>query len=326
MTYQGDPSTLFDSKEDESHETKLIELSACNDNHCLVRSGNWLLLVNASIEFHLMNLFTGKRVDLPAMNSSGRSKHENMDSSRETKKYSNKLKENIKCIKSAVLWINERTGDYVVAWVLRQNYLFSYKKGDDSWSRLILQGRDSRGFFDMAYKNSKLYVFTTDHYIRIFDFSRVFPKEEEGIKNPYWNHPFDFVEQPWEYIWRRKIAIGKSGEVLVILSLKEKKYEEKLLFYVFKMNLESGKWERVYSIGDGHDEMLIFGHGVTIRAPVRDGGDGVKSDSICFVEDDVWEDSDHLSKCGVFDLATSKITWPKNLLIDQTHWCFPRFA
>lgn len=83
----------------------------------------------ASIEFHLLNLFTGKRVDLPAMNSSGRSNkvlgHENMDSSlgRETKKYSGKLKENIKYITSAVLWINERTGDYVVAWVLSHNHL-----------------------------------------------------------------------------------------------------------------------------------------------------------------------------------------------------------
>lgn len=138
----------------------------------------------------------------------------------------------------------------------------------------------------MAYKNSK---FTTDHHIKIFDFSRHFPKEEEGIKNPYWNHPFHFVEQPWEYIRRRKIATGKSGEVLVILSLKEEKYEEKLLFYVFKMNLEGGKWERVYSIGD---EMLIFGHGVTISFNMFDG---VKIDSKyhLYLQNDLYFCSDH---------------------------------
>ncbi|KAH0923957.1 hypothetical protein HID58_023975 [Brassica napus] len=33
--------------------------------------------------------------------------------------------------------------------------------------------------------------------------------------------------------------------------------------------------------------MLIFGHGVTVRAPVKDVGDGVKSGSICFVDDDI---------------------------------------
>ncbi|ESQ32980.1 hypothetical protein EUTSA_v10005703mg [Eutrema salsugineum] len=216
---------------------------------------------------------------------------------------------------SAVVWINETTGDYVVAWIFRQHYLFSYKKGDASWSNLtLIKGTDS-GFLDVAYRYDKLFVFTTDQQVRIFDFSGDFP-DEVIANNPYWDRPFGFVEQPWEYVWKRKICIQKSGEVLVILSLKEVKYEEKLLFYVFKLNLESGKWERVDSIGDD-DEMLILGHGVTVRAPV---GDGIfKSDSICFVEDDVWPDQDDeddhhgASKCGVFNIATRKIEWHKKM-------------
>ncbi|KAL1224941.1 putative F-box protein [Cardamine amara subsp. amara] len=89
------------------------------------------------------------------------------------------------------------------------------------------------------------------------------------------------------------------------------------------MNLESFKWERVYSNGN---EMLVFGQGVTIGLRLKDLGAGIKSDSIYFVDDDVWEDHrdhDHLvSNCGVFDIATSRIEWPKKICheINSTQW------
>ncbi|CAL9222486.1 unnamed protein product [Arabidopsis halleri] len=166
-----------------------------------------------------------------------------------------------------------------------------------------------------------LYLLTIDHRIKIFYFSGdFFTGEQYG----YWGSPFNFVAQPWEYVWKRKLAIRRSGEVLIVLSLKEKvKKEEKLLFYIFKMNLESCKWERVYSIGD---EMLIFGRGVTVPLALKDLGDGIKSDSIYFVDEDVWpdhKDHDHrVSNCGVFDIATSKIEWPKKIycFINKSHW------
>ncbi|CAA7049898.1 unnamed protein product [Microthlaspi erraticum] len=233
---------------------------------------------------------------------------------------------------SAVLWIDDTTGDYFVAWIFRQQHLLSHKKGEVSWLNLIPQGTGSGGLLDVAYKNMKLYVFTIDYHIKIFDFSRGNPNKEEHVNNPYRNYPFQFVEDPWEYIWKRKIAIRNSGEVLIILSLKEKERyehdEERHLFYVFRMN--RGTWERVYSIGD---EMLVFGHGVTVTAPVGDCfGDGIKSGSICFVDDDVWPDhQDHdrrASDCGVFDLATSRIEWRKRLCvyINKTQWLAPGVA
>ncbi|KAF8117594.1 hypothetical protein N665_0009s0114 [Sinapis alba] len=223
--------------------------------------------------------------------------------------------------KSAVLWINEKTGDYFVAWTFKHAYLFSYKKGDDTWLNLRNSNKGSR-YLDMAYRNSKLYVLTTDHRINIFYFSG------EGNENPYLNHRFHFDEQPWKNIWKMKIAVQESGEVLIILSLKEEKHKRKIMFYIFKMNFESSKWERVYSIGD--HEMLIFGHGVTVRAPVEDVGDGVKSGSICFVEDDVWPDHDHRggSNCGVFNVATSEIEWHRKpcFYINESQWFVPWFA
>ncbi|CAE5973583.1 unnamed protein product [Arabidopsis arenosa] len=206
----------------------------------------------------------------------------------------------------AVLWVNETTGDYVVAWTFMQRYLFSYKKGDGFWRDLNSNGK-SLVLFDMACENSMLYLLTNDHRIKIFYISGDF---FTGEQNRYLGSPFNFVAQPWEYIWKRKLAIRRSGEVLIVLSLKHKvKKEEKLLFYIFKMNLESCKWERVYSIGD---EMLSFGRGVTVPLALKDLGDGIKSDSIYFVDEDVWpdhKDHDHrVSNCGVFDIATTMDT------------------
>ncbi|OAP09090.1 hypothetical protein AXX17_AT2G03950 [Arabidopsis thaliana] len=114
------------------------------------------------------------------------------------------------------------------------------------------------------------------------------PSREQNL------YPFNFVEDPTEYVWKRKIVIWRSGE----------------------MNLESRNWERVYSIGD---EMLIFGRGITVTLALKDLGHGIKSDSIYFVDEDVWPDHqehDHrVSNCGVFDIATisKKLTTPSSL-------------
>ncbi|KFK31076.1 hypothetical protein AALP_AA6G065100 [Arabis alpina] len=97
----------------------------------------------------------------------------------------------------------------------------------------------------------------------------------------------------------------------IIVSLKG--LGQKCLLYVYKMNLESGKWERVDSLGG---EMLIFGHGVTIRAPVKDiSGGRIKSDSVCFLHNDLWPSKDDFGyynrdiSSGVFDLVTNTIRY-----------------
>ncbi|ESQ50354.1 hypothetical protein EUTSA_v10002155mg, partial [Eutrema salsugineum] len=284
-------------------------------SYCMASSGSWILMVDSRFHFHLLNLLTRKRINLPAIDDwKSYGSFEGPD----------RLKN------SAVLWIDEVKEDYFVAWTFSQHHLFTYKKGDDSWSNVKPRGEGSESvFLDIAYKNSKLYVLTTKQKIKIFDVSKEGNPREEKKKNPYRKHPFRFDEKPREFVWKRKIAIQRSGEVLIILSLKEKKYdEEKLLFYVFKMNRESCEWERVDSIGDG--EMVVFGHGVTLRAPVECCfTEGIKSDSICFVEDDVWPDNqdheDRASDCGVFDMATGRIEWPKKscFYINEAQWFVP---
>ncbi|KAG7558637.1 hypothetical protein ISN45_Aa05g002780 [Arabidopsis thaliana x Arabidopsis arenosa] len=315
-----DSYKFYDPGEDKIYTTQYVGLS--DNSYYMASSGNWLLMIN-----------------LPSIESPIRGAQVRFERSGESRytwghfvepcRKDNVSKDILHCKRSGVvLWINERTGDYVVAWILKRHYLFTYKKGDDSWwnwNKDWITGAKNLGYLDVAYKNSKLYLYTTDNHIKIIDFSGDSPKEEIE-NNPYLDHHFNYAPRGCEVSPKRRIAIQKSGEILIILNLVLIR-ESKLLFYIFKMNLESGKWERVYSIGD--DEMIIFGHGVTIRAPVQDVGDGIKSGSIFFVFDGgLQSDYRCYSDCGIFDIATSTIKWPKKFhcIKDKSHWFAPGFA
>ncbi|KAG2298414.1 hypothetical protein Bca52824_034886 [Brassica carinata] len=290
---------------------------------CMASYGSWLLMVDDDCDIHLLNLITFEKINLPTMTLMPERDIDRRNWERGPLSRRKVTRDDLQRKNAAVLWIDDRSGDYFVAWIFRQTYLVSHKKGEDSWSRMKIHGSV---FMDAAYRNSTLYVLTADQHIIIFDCSRDLPRQ----LNAYMYLTFRFDEKPWESIWKTRLAIKESGEVLIILSLKElKNDQEKLLFYVFKMNIESCKWERVYSIGD--NEMLIFGQGVTVKAPVKDRfGHGIKSGTINFVEDDVGphHDDHHDSVCGVFDLAKSRIEWPKKTCyyISRTQWFVPGVA
>ncbi|CDY17151.1 BnaA05g10370D [Brassica napus] len=100
-----------------------------------------------------------------------------------------------------------------------------------------------------------------------------------------------YLNHPFPFvdtIYKMRIAIANSGEVLI---------------------------------------MLIFGHGVTIRGPVKDRG--IKSGSICFLDDDHLSDNylgtRREANCGVFDLATRTITWHTRLddWSSKIYWFVP---
>lgn len=163
----------------------------------------------------------------------------------------------------------------------------------------------------LTFKDNKLYVFTIDNSIKVLDFSGDIPRED--VESPYYDPQFSSEMGLMECIWKRKVMITKSGNVMAIQTSGGNN-KEKFLFQVFKMNLESRKWKRVDSLGK--NEMVIFGHGVTLRTYINGG-------SIFFVEDDLWPGQ---RKCGVFDLATSTITWSKPVghsLAETRRWFVP---
>ncbi|EOA25692.1 hypothetical protein CARUB_v10019045mg [Capsella rubella] len=325
IIYQDKTYKLLDLGEDKIYTTQYVGLS--DNTYFMGSSGNWFLMVDSHLDLYIFNLLTCEKINLPSMDSTPiRGGHREWGHFVEPCR-KDRVSEDIYGHKrsGAVVWINERTSDYFVAWIFKQHYLFTYKKGDDSWWNWNSNwetGGKNLGYLDLAYKNSKLYLYTTNNHIKIIDFSGDFPVEETE-NNRYRDHPF---KAPWiegAFVMTPRIAIEKSGEVLVILSLN---IRQELSYYVFKMNLESGKWKKVVSIGD--DEMIILCHGVTVRAPIQDVGDGVKSGSIFFVEDcDRWPTYYCKSDCGIFDIATNTIKWhekPRERT-NKSHWFAPRF-
>ncbi|KAG7592377.1 F-box domain [Arabidopsis thaliana x Arabidopsis arenosa] len=313
IIYVKDSLMLFKPGEDKIYKGTNVGLS--NDSYYMASSGNWLLMVDSHLGFYIFNLLTSKRIDLSSMESSIRGGNVRFERNHEhgfikghfvePSRKADVSKAAIIRGRTVVLWIDERTGDFLVAWIFNYRYLFSYKKGDDSWwnwnNHWNMENLNFI-FWDLACRYNKLYLYTTNGHIKVVDFSGNDPIEVIE-KNPYWEHPFRYLTKQEESILHSRIAIQKSGDVLIILSIVSISSTEIPLFYIFKMNLASKIWERVESIGD--DEMLIFGHGVTIRAPVQDVGDGIKSGSIYFVKEDLWTIDFHaVSNCGVFDLAT----------------------
>ncbi|CAA7049442.1 unnamed protein product [Microthlaspi erraticum] len=295
---------LFDPEEDSIREIEYPELDL-SEKYCIASCSNWLLMVDQRLNFNILNVFTRETIILPSMEPSLLGIQQGDDDDEEDEYFISRNEiEDAK--RSAVLWINERTRDYVVAFAYKRDFLFTFKKGDEAWRR-NLQGTRCD---DMAFKDNKLYVLALDNFIKIVDLSGDLPRE--SLENPYLNHRFTFRMGPRECIWKRRIAISKSGEVLVIQSSKVSK--DKFVFQIFKMNVESSKWEIVDSLGD---EMLIFGHGVTVRTSVKGG-------SICFAEDDI----DPCKGSGVFDLATGTITWAKQVgkKLSESRWFVPGYC
>ncbi|CDY59912.1 BnaA09g14250D, partial [Brassica napus] len=76
--------------------------------------------------------------------------------------------------------------------------------------------------------------------------------------------------------------------------------------------------------------MLIFGHGVTIKAPIKGiNGWGIKGDTICFGgdEEDIFPSSDRRNRttnCGVFDLATDTQT-SLDVPFFKSFWFVPEY-
>ncbi|CAE6026657.1 unnamed protein product [Arabidopsis arenosa] len=62
--------TLFDPVEDKTYKTRDLgnEFSECR---CLASYGNWLLMLTPRIDFYVLNVFTGERINLPSLSLQG---------------------------------------------------------------------------------------------------------------------------------------------------------------------------------------------------------------------------------------------------------------
>ncbi|CAH8266632.1 unnamed protein product [Arabidopsis lyrata] len=179
--------------------TKKSLFGLSDNSHYVASSGNWFLMVYSCHDFYIFNLFTGKKNSLPSMKYSIRGGKVRFEPSGDYRLYNwghfvdhfrriYVSKDTFGCKRSAVLWIDERTGDYFVAWILNNHDFVSgqhiqrnpptVKKGDDSWWNWNNKYGTKSLFRDLAYKNGKLYLYTYSECIKIIDFSGDSPKED----------------------------------------------------------------------------------------------------------------------------------------------------
>ncbi|CAA0357700.1 unnamed protein product [Arabidopsis thaliana] len=202
------PSWIIHQGDSTTNQSKRKVVGLSKTSYCVASSGYWGLMVDRRLKFYILNLLTKEKINLTSMelkirgdkvSFQGRDKNSDygymvgpsgkdyVSYDDETDYWKNSL---------AVLLINETTRDYVVAWTFKQKYLFSHKKGNGFWFNMNLNGKNM-DVLDMACEKSKLYLFTSDYYIKSFYFSEGSPIEEE---NPYSNHPFNFVGEPSESV------------------------------------------------------------------------------------------------------------------------------
>ncbi|KAL0738762.1 hypothetical protein Bca4012_014972 [Brassica carinata] len=118
---------------------------------CVATYKSWLLMITYTEEVYLYNpyildLLTRERINLPTFET------------------------NYGLI-SPVLWIDEKTKDYLVIGMLDEENMVSIKKGDISWKTITQLSLSSiEGCFNMIYKDHKLHCLHY-HKLTIFDFS-----------------------------------------------------------------------------------------------------------------------------------------------------------
>ncbi|ESQ51908.1 hypothetical protein EUTSA_v10017659mg, partial [Eutrema salsugineum] len=225
-------------------------------NRCIATSGSWLLMLDIRSSLYVLNLFTRETIDLPPLEShQGRLRvmrfEDNTFSFLINQSYSYIDATKALSQTKAVLWVDEKTKDYIVVWSIGLFYIMFTRRGNDSWREIpTREGPESlHGCQDLVYKENKLYVLTCQNQIRILNFSQELPR---AIPENVHHDPFKYESQ-----WRSKIGVTVSGDVLLVWNRLNQ------IFKILKLNVEEGTWDKVDSLGG---ESWITDLGVTVPA------------------------------------------------------------
>ncbi|XP_010448950.1 PREDICTED: F-box protein At1g69090-like [Camelina sativa] len=117
---------------------------------CVATCRSWLLMLDdrgyikdvPQYNFYILHLLTHERINIPSFEYG---------------------------ITSPVLWVDEKTQDYLIIGMFGEVNAISFKRGDNSWKIIPLLGIDE--CFNMVYKDHKLFCFNY-FKLRIHDFSR----------------------------------------------------------------------------------------------------------------------------------------------------------
>ncbi|CAN6969565.1 unnamed protein product [Brassica oleracea var. botrytis] len=260
-------------------------------SRCMATCGSWLLMYlvrGGRPKLYILNPLSRDRINLPPLESS---KSDIIFSAKrfcigdQQPRRESALTDLSSEWEKSVLWVEERSKNYLVVW--SHNLRFSFKRKEPSVSckfhvRII-------GLTDFVCKGLMLYMYIRLSFIEIYDFSGDSPV---ALTHP----PYPFYRRPRflsPFIINR-IAVTTSGEALLVTIYNIHKTSRS--FYVYKMNHATNKWDEMASLGD---QALIVDLGITVSAK---DVQGFKSNSIYF--SGVGFGTDHIF---IYSLATRKV-------------------
>ncbi|KAG2239761.1 hypothetical protein Bca52824_091458 [Brassica carinata] len=272
----------------EDREEKLYKTQHLGDDSadslCLATCRSWLLMdpsyANREDPVYILNLLTRERINLP-LSSDAR-------------------------LFSAILWIDDKTKDYLVIWFISRKVITQH----------------------MVFKDHKLYCLTNDE-LRIFDFSGEFPLQVSRVSIGGGRVQPEILSCwmrlpgiPWhvqEARERNNLVVNVRGDVLIVKS-ENPSMSETWNFEIFKMD-SSKRLEEIVSLGD---EAIILDLGITVLAKDQEG---VTSNSIYFTGGEIhW----YYTEIFVFNLDTRKIEQLPPLVsssvsFSRARWFLPSF-
>ncbi|KAL0843387.1 hypothetical protein Bca101_016632 [Brassica carinata] len=280
---------------------------------CVATYKSWLLMITYTEEVclynpYILDLLTRERINLPSFES---------------------------CygLISPVLWIEEKTKDYLVIGMLDEENMVSIKKGDNSWKPITQLSLMSsiEDCFNMIYKDHKLYCLNY-HKLTIFDFSGHVPlqvfkisvrgcvRREGGLGIRL---PGTIPCKRYWACYKTNMVLTVNGDVLIVTSEREG-MSYIWNFKIYKMGSSTGsKWEEIFSLGD---EAILLELGITVLAKDIEG---IKRNSIYFNGSDSVNPYDE-NDIFIFNLDTEKVEQPhqfvcSSVLCSNARWFLPSF-
>ncbi|CAH2078289.1 unnamed protein product [Thlaspi arvense] len=233
---------LFNPEEkDKLYKTQDLGLEFARSD-CIATYGSWLLMRDSLCNLYILNLFTLERINLPPTESQTgmiTKLERTLDGWFRVTSHNGK-KDRGFSMRYPVLWIDEKTKDYVVLWGLGDLCVVYSKKGDTSWNQIP----DTSGCRNVIYKDSKLYILSLFYdSALIFDFSGEIPQRKFIRFLP--------LETGKYGILLDSLVVTVTGDVLTVRKIWRRR-SSTWSFRIYK-DCSSGfekKYELIHSLGD----------------------------------------------------------------------------
>lgn len=338
ILYQDTHWLMFNSDEEKFYRT--VYLGRFAECRGVASCGSWVLVFDKEINFYIINPFTPQLIRLPPLEYSNTgTKFERPGNYVFHLLFDDRHRTSRAIVGNSVLWVDEKTKDYLVVWSYKEAfvpspYIYYCSKRGQEWFEIPAStcGKLFR-CLDMAYKDEKLYILTSNGSIRILDFSLGdLPRQIDN--HPYSHRPF-VTEFPNHKMGMR---LTTSGDVVMIQCVTTGTHKRSP-FRIFKLSSitetkesshEVVGWETVHSFED--EESLVWDLSVTL--PTK-GVSGIKKDSIYYCHTSL---SSSIRETCAYEIPTHKITAydiPKQdikpirhrgILIGEARWFVPCFG